>query len=67
MDREINSRKQNFGIEIYDLMTELEASEGLSDQDKEAKIHATFENCRKDIGVGVWAECKGSRERWPRE
>jgi len=59
LDREINSRKQNFGIEIYDLMTELEASEGLSDQDKEAKIHATFENCRKDIAViEAKKECK---------
>jgi hypothetical protein len=59
LDREINSRKQAFGIEIYDLMEELESSEGMSDQDKEAKIRAAFDNARKDIAVvQAKKECK---------
>ena len=59
LDREINSRKQSFGIEIYDLMEELEASEGMSEQDKEAKIRASFDNARKDIAVILAKkECK---------
>ena len=59
MDREINARKQSFGIEVYDLMEELEASEGMSDQDKEAKIRAVFDNARKDIAVVMAKkECK---------
>ncbi|MGK3753373.1 MAG: hypothetical protein ACI8RD_005680 [Bacillariaceae sp.] len=59
MDREINTRKQSFGIEIYDLMEELEAAEGMSDQDKEAKIRASFDNARKDIAVvQAKKECK---------
>merc|ERR1712232_859646 len=59
LDREINTRKQSFGIEIYDLMEELEASEGMSDQDKEAKIRASFDNARKDIAiVQAKKECK---------
>ena len=51
MDREIKTRKQTFGIEIYDLMEELEAAEGMSTQDKEAKIRAAFDTARKDIAV----------------
>jgi len=59
LDREINTRKQSFGIEIYDLMAELEQSEGMSDQDKEAKIRAAFDNARKDIAViEAKKECK---------
>jgi hypothetical protein len=59
LDREINTRKQSFGIEIYDLMEELEAAEGMSDQDKEAKIRASFDNARKDIAVvQAKKECK---------
>jgi len=59
LDREINTRKQAFGIEIYDLMEELEAAEGMSDQDKEAKIRASFDNARKDIAVvQAKKECK---------
>ena len=59
LDREINGRKQSFGIEIYDLMEELEAAEGMSDQDKEAKIRASFDNARKDIAVvQAKKECK---------
>lgn len=59
LDREINSRKQAFGIEIYDLMEELESASGMSDQDKEAKIRASFDNARKDIAVILAKkECK---------
>lgn len=59
LDREIKTRKQSFGIEIYDLMAELELSEGMSDQDKEAKIRAAFDNARKDIAViEAKKECK---------
>lgn len=59
LDREINSRKQSFGIEIYDLMEELESAGGMSDQDKEAKIRASFDNARKDIAIVLAKkECK---------
>ena len=59
LDREINGRKQSFGIEIYNLMEELESSDGMSDQDKEAKIRATFDNAKKDIAVILAKkECK---------
>lgn len=59
LDREISTRKQNFGIEIYDLMEELEKAEGMSDQDKEAKIRASFDNARKDVAiVQAKKECK---------
>lgn len=59
LDREINSRKQSFGIEIYDLMEELEGADGMSEQDKEAKIRASFDNARKDIAViSAKKECK---------
>ena len=41
-------------------MEELEAAvEGMSDQDKEAKIRASFDNARKDIAVvQAKKECK---------
>lgn len=59
LDREIKTRKQSFGIEIYDLMEELEAAEGMSTQDKEAKIRAAFDQARKDIAViQAKKECK---------
>lgn len=59
LDREINSRKQSFGIEIYDLMEELEKDESMSDADKESKIRAAFDNARKDIAVvQAKKECK---------
>jgi len=53
LDREIKTRKQAFGIEIYDLMEELETAEGMSTTDKEAKIRACFDAARKDIAVIV--------------
>lgn len=59
LDREIKTRKQTFGVEIYDLMEELEASEGISNEDKEAKIRAAFDQARKDIAViQAKKECK---------
>jgi hypothetical protein len=59
LEREIKSRKQTFGVEIYDLMEELEASENISTSDKEAKIRASFDQARKDIAViQAKKECK---------
>ena len=51
MDREIKARKQTFGIEIYDLMEELETDETQDAADKEAKIRGVFDAARKDIAV----------------
>lgn len=59
LDREIKSRKQVFGVEIYDLMEELESNEEISTTDKEAKIRAAFDQARKDIAViAAKKECK---------
>ncbi len=59
MDREIKTRKQSFGIEIYDLMEELEEDTTLTVQEKEAKIRAAFDTARKDIAViQAKKECK---------
>ena len=51
MEREIKNRKQKFGIEIYDLMEDLENNDTLSVTEKEAKIRAAFDAARKDIAV----------------
>lgn len=51
LDREIKTRKQAFGVEIYDLMEELEMTAGMSASDKETKIRACFDAARKDIAV----------------
>ena len=59
LDREINNRKQKFGIEIYDLMEELEAAETMTDREKEKKIRVSFDNTRKEIAVvQAKKECK---------
>lgn len=59
LDREIKMRKQKFGIEIYDLMEELEMNEGLSVSEKEARIRQSFDHARKDIAViSAKKECK---------
>ena len=59
MDREIKSRKQTFGIEIYDLMEDLESNDAMAVQEKEAKIRAAFDAARKDIAViQAKKECK---------
>lgn len=51
LDREIKNRKQLFGVEVYDLMAELETAEAMSSEDKEAKIRSAFDSARKDIAV----------------
>jgi len=51
LEREIKSRKQSFGIEIYDLMEELENDDSAAASDKEAKIRSVFDAARKDIAV----------------
>lgn len=51
LEREIKARKQTFGIEIYDLMEELESDENQDAADKEAKIRNVFDAARKDIAV----------------
>lgn len=59
LDREIKARKQGFGVEIYDLMAELETAEAMSAEDKEAKIRNAFDSARKDIAViEAKKECK---------
>jgi hypothetical protein len=59
LEREIKTRKQAFGIEIYDLMEELEAAEKMTTEDKEAKIRNSFDQARKDIAViQAKKECK---------
>ena len=59
LDREIKSRKQTFGIEIYDLMEDLENNDSMPVQEKEAKIRAAFDAARKDIAViQAKKECK---------
>jgi hypothetical protein len=51
LDREIKTRKQAFGIEIYDLMEELEKDDSKTADEKESKIRAVFDAARKDIAV----------------
>lgn len=59
LDREIKTRKQTFGIEIYDLMEDLENNDSMPVQEKEAKIRAAFDAARKDIAViQAKKECK---------
>jgi hypothetical protein len=59
LDREIKLRKQAFGIEIYDLMEELELNNDLNTSAKEAKIRNAFDRARKDIAViAAKKECK---------
>jgi len=59
LDREIKARKQTFGIEIYDLMEELENDDSLTTAEKETKIRASFDAARKDIAViQAKKECK---------
>jgi hypothetical protein len=52
-------RKQAFGIEIYDLMEELELNNDLNTSAKESKIRNAFDRARKDIAViQAKKECK---------
>ena len=48
----MKSRKQSFGVNVYDLMEDLEASgNDLSVAEKEKKIRSEFDCARKDIAV----------------
>jgi hypothetical protein len=59
LEREVKTRKQKFGIEIYDLMEQLELDTSLSMEQKEAKIRNAFDQARKDIAViEAKKECK---------
>mmetsp|Transcript_103056 Transcript_103056/g.154480 ORF Transcript_103056/g.154480 Transcript_103056/m.154480 type:complete len:129 (+) Transcript_103056:113-499(+) len=59
LEREIKTRKQAFGIEVYDLMEELEAAESMATEEKESKIRSAFDSARKDIAViQAKKECK---------
>lgn len=59
LDREIKTRKQTFGIDIYDMMAELETNDTFSAEEKEQKIRAIFDAARKDIAVfQAKKECK---------
>jgi hypothetical protein len=51
LDRETKTRKQAFGIEIYDLMADLETNDDLTREEKESKIRGSFDAARKDISV----------------
>mmetsp|Transcript_30341 Transcript_30341/g.44048 ORF Transcript_30341/g.44048 Transcript_30341/m.44048 type:complete len:187 (-) Transcript_30341:417-977(-) len=59
LEREIKSRKQLFGVEVYELMGQLEVDTGMSTEEKEAKIRLAFDKARKDIAViQAKIECK---------
>lgn len=59
LEREIKTRKQTFGIEIYDLMEELESTDTMTTEEKEVKIRNAFDQARKDIAViQAKKECK---------
>merc|ERR1712076_139347 len=64
LDREIKNRKQSFGIEIYDLMEDLENNDSLEVAEKEAKIRAAFDAARKDIAV-IQAKKECKKEEMP--
>lgn len=51
LEREVKTRKQKFGVEIYDLMAQLEVDDGMSVEEKEGKIRLAFDQARKDIAV----------------
>mmetsp|Transcript_9184 Transcript_9184/g.25813 ORF Transcript_9184/g.25813 Transcript_9184/m.25813 type:complete len:130 (+) Transcript_9184:55-444(+) len=51
LEREVKTRKQKFGVEIYDLMAQLEVDDGMSVDEKEGKIRLSFDQARKDIVV----------------
>jgi len=51
LEREIKSRKQQFGVEIYELMEALEDDSELSVEEKEGRIRLAFDRARKDIAV----------------
>lgn len=59
LEREIKSRKQRFGVEVYELMEQLEIDTDLTIDEKESKIRLAFDRARKDIAViQAKIECK---------
>jgi hypothetical protein len=59
LEREVKSRKQVFGVEVYDLMEALEVDTGMPTEEKETKIRLAFDAARKDIAViQAKIECK---------
>ena len=59
LDRAIKARKQEFGIQIYDMMCEIERDDTMEVPEKESKIRAAFDAARKDIAViQAKKECK---------
>mmetsp|Transcript_3148 Transcript_3148/g.2989 ORF Transcript_3148/g.2989 Transcript_3148/m.2989 type:complete len:136 (+) Transcript_3148:164-571(+) len=51
LEREIKSRKQKFGVEVYDSMQLLEVDNDMPIEEKELKIRLAFDRARKDIAV----------------
>jgi hypothetical protein len=51
LERECRSRKQVFGIDIYDLMDSLDKDSELSEEEKQGRIKIAFDRARKDIAV----------------
>lgn len=51
LERQINQRKQKFGVEVYELMEALESDVGMPTEEKESKIRLAFDSARKDIAV----------------
>jgi len=59
LEREIKNRKQQFGVEVYELMEQLEVNTGMPTSEKESKIRQSFDRARKDIAViQAKIECK---------
>jgi hypothetical protein len=59
LEREIKARKQKFGVEVYELMEQLELDTGMNTDEKETKIRLAFDQARKDIAVvSAKIECK---------
>eukprot|EP00559_Dactyliosolen_fragilissimus_P008773 CAMPEP_0184855742 /NCGR_PEP_ID=MMETSP0580-20130426/885_1 /TAXON_ID=1118495 /ORGANISM="Dactyliosolen fragilissimus" /LENGTH=130 /DNA_ID=CAMNT_0027350327 /DNA_START=73 /DNA_END=465 /DNA_ORIENTATION=+ len=59
LEREIRSRKQQFGVEVYDAMEFLEVDNNMTLDEKERKIRLPFDHARKDIAViQAKIECK---------
>mmetsp|Transcript_10657 Transcript_10657/g.12217 ORF Transcript_10657/g.12217 Transcript_10657/m.12217 type:complete len:134 (+) Transcript_10657:143-544(+) len=51
LDRQISQRKQKFGVEVYELMEQLELDTGMPTEEKETMIRLAFDRARKDIAV----------------
>jgi hypothetical protein len=52
LERQISQRKQKFGVEVYELMEQLELdTTGMPTEEKETKIRLAFDQARKDIAV----------------